>query len=217
MQPLRVLIVGVGGLGKCLLAEAISRNFSVSVLVRNLEKLKNSIDEKTLNQIEKINIGDGTDSQTLDAAMHNIDVILSGRGADPELAQALANAVQRNGVKKVCWPGGTTNVMAEDGVTPNYKVLGHLGKWVENAYALHGKCINFIRQAEINYVIFCPGKMDSVGYKSQDIQNTIRVNRDAGPFVSYEDAAWVILEAASTSQYDKQLISAATNVLYGHP
>jgi hypothetical protein len=39
----------------------------------------------------------------------------------------------------------------------------------------------------------------------------MRINRDAGPFVSYEDAAWVMLEAATTHDYDRQLVSGATD------
>ncbi|MDY0391061.1 NAD(P)-dependent oxidoreductase [Desulfobulbus oligotrophicus] len=210
MKPLRVLIVGVGGLGKCLVLEALERDLPVSVLVRNQEKLRDDLGEATLAKLENIHVGDGTDAQVLDKAMQDIDVVLSGRGAAPDLARELAAAVKRNGVKKLCWPGGTTNVMAEDGITPNYKELQHLGSWVEQAYALHGACIDIIRKAGINYVIFCPGRMQGTGRRSPDVQATIRINRDAGPFVSYEDAAWVLLEAATTDSYDHQLISAAT-------
>lgn len=210
MKPLSILVVGVGGLGKCMVQEALERGLRVSVLVRNREKLAHDLGQADLSKLDSIHVGDGTDAATLDQAMHDVDVVLSGRGAVPDFARALAAAVKRNNVKKLCWPGGTTNVMAEDGVTPNYKQLLHLGDWVENAYALHGECIDAIREADINYVIFCPGRMQGVGQRSPNVQATIRINRDAGPFVSYEDAAWVILEAATTSTYDRQLISAAT-------
>lgn len=210
MNPLRILIVGVGGLGRCLVQEALERGLSVSVLVRHREKLERELEVTVLSQLEKIHIGDGTDATALDSAMQGIDVVLSGRGAAPDLAEALATAVARNGVQKLCWPGGTTNVLADDGVTPNYKRLAHLGSWVEQAYITHGKCIEAIRQAGVNFVIFCPGVMKSKGQLSPDVKKTIRINRDAGPFVSYEDAAWVILEAATTTTYDQQLVSAAT-------
>lgn len=210
MSQMRILIVGVGGLGKCLVQEALERGLSVSVLVRHREKLERELGETALAQLEKVHVGDGTNAVTLDSAMQGIDVVLSGRGAAPDLAMALATAVARNGVKKLCWPGGTTNVLADDGVTPNYKQLLHLGNWVEKTYTVHGKCIEAIRQAGVNFVIFCPGLMKSKGQRSPDIQKTIRINRDAGPFVSYEDAAWVILEAATTTTYDQQLVSAAT-------
>ncbi|KXZ71585.1 MULTISPECIES: NAD(P)-dependent oxidoreductase [Acinetobacter] len=209
---MNVLVVGVGGLGKSLVQESLQRGLSVSVLVRDRSKLEAELDAETLSRLTKIIVGDGTQAKTLDEAMQGIDVVLSGRGADPTLAKELAAAVKRNGISKLTWPGGTTNVMAEDGITPNYKQLKHLGSWVEGAYRAHGASINAVQQAAINYVIFCPGRMQSVGKRSPDVASTIRINRDAGPFVSYEDAAWVILEAATTNAYDGQLISAATQV-----
>ena len=212
MQPLSVLIVGVGGLGKCMVLEALERGLRVSVLVRNKTKLEDELGKEILAKLSKITVGDGTHAKVLDEALSGIDAVLSGRGADPQLAHELAAAVKRNDVKKLCWPGGSTNVLADDGVTPNYKRLLHLGSWVEGAYRAHGACIDAIHQADINYVIFCPGRMASVGQRSPDVRSSVRINRDAGPFVSYEDAAWVMLEAATTSNYDNQLISAATKL-----
>ncbi|MGA4212734.1 NAD(P)-dependent oxidoreductase [Ralstonia nicotianae] len=212
MQPLSVLIVGVGGLGKCMVQEALERGLRVSVLVRNEAKLEAELGENILAKLSKITVGDGTNARVLDEAMSGIDVVLSGRGADPHLAQELAAAVKRIDVKKLCWPGGTTNVLADDGVTPNYRRLLHLGSWVEGAYRAHGACIDAIRQADINYVIFYPGRMASVGRRSPDVRASVRINRDSGPFASYEDAAWVMLEAATTNNYDRQLVSAATKL-----
>lgn len=210
MKTLRILVVGVGGLGKCMAQEALERGLDVSVLVRQRAKLERELGETDVSRLEKIYVGDGTDMDTLDGAMKGIDIVLSGRGADPDLAHALSNAASRNGVDKLCWPGGTTNVLADDGITPNYKHLSHLGSWVERAYKVHGQCIEAIRKSGINYVVFCPGRMENRGQRSPNVGTTIRINRDAGPFVSYEDAAWVIIEAATTSRYDQQLISAAT-------
>ncbi|TDN69993.1 NAD(P)H-binding protein [Paraburkholderia sp. BL10I2N1] len=212
MQPLSVLIVGVGGLGKCIAQEALERGLRVSVLVRNEAKLEAALGGDIVAKLCKITLGDGTRPQVLDEAMSGIDVVLSGRGADPDLAFELAAAVKRNDVKKLCWPAGTTNVLADDGVTPNYERLVHLGSWVEGAYRAHGACIDAIREADINYVIFCPGRMGSVGLRSTDVRASVRINRDSGPFVSYEDAAWVMVEAATTNNFDRQLISAATKV-----
>jgi len=212
MQSLSVLIVGVGGLGKCMVQQALERGLHVSVLIRNQAKLEAELGSESVTRMSKITVGDGTQPSLLNDAMARVDVVLSGLGANVHLARELAAAVKRNGVKKLCWPGGTTNVMADDGVTPNYKRLLHLGSWVEGAYRAHGACIDAIRQADINYVIFCPGRMESVGQRSPDVRASVRVNRDSGPFVSYEDAAWVMLEAATTNNYDHQLVSAATKL-----
>lgn len=210
MQNPNVLIVGVGGLGQCMVREALERGLRVSVLVRSRDKLVATLGEATAARLHSITVGDGSDPATIDAAMKDIDVVLSGRGADPYLARALAEAVERRGTGKLCWPAGTTNVMADDGVTPNHLRLQNLGSWVEGAYRTHGACIDEIRLAGIRHVIFCPGRMASAGRRSPGVRASIRIDRDAGPFVSYEDAAWVMLEAATTSTYDNQLISAAT-------
>jgi putative NADH-flavin reductase len=211
MQELSVLIVGVGGLGKCMVSEALERGARVSLIVRDQEKLKVELGSEMLAKVSKIIVGDGSQAALLDEAMPGIDVVLSGRGADALLAGELAAAVKRHGVKKLCWPGGSTNVMADDGITPNYQRLLHLGSWIEGAYRLHRDCIDAIQQININYVIFCPGRMASVGKRSADVRASVRINRDGGDFVSYEDAAWVMLEAATTNTYDRELISAGTS------
>ena len=100
--------------------------------------------------------------------------------------------------------------MADDGITPNDKRPGPHGGWVERAFRAHVACIEVIHRADINRVIFCPGRMGGVGRRSPDVRSSVRINRDVGPFGSYEDAAWVMLEAATTNTYDRELISAGT-------
>ena len=210
MTNSHVLIVGVGGLGTHLVHEALERGCRVSVHVRDRAKLEQRLDQETLERLEAVHVGDASDAASLDDAMSEADVVLSGIGAAPQLAESLAAAVDRNMPSKICWPAGSTNVKAEDGVTPNYQSLRELGDWVEGAYRSHQACIDAIRETGINYVILCPGRMDSVGHRSPDVRSTVRVDRDAGPFLSYEDAAWVMLEGAVTDTYDRQLVSAAT-------
>jgi len=52
--------------------------------------------------------------------------------------------------------------------------------------------------------------MKSLGRRIPDVRSTIRINRDGGPVVSYEDAAWVMIEAATTDAFDRELVSAGT-------
>lgn len=210
VQQLNILVVGVGGLGQAMVQEALDRGTGVRVLVRDRSKLEATLGAETVAKLEDVTVGDGTDPDTLDAAMRGVDVVLSGRGADPHMAETMAQAVKRNGMTKLCWPAGATNVMADDGVTPNYKTLLDQGSWVEDAYRAHGACIEAIRDAGINHVILCPGRMQAVGRRSPNVRDTVRIDRDAGPFLSYEDAAWVMLEGATTGTYDRQLVSAAT-------
>jgi hypothetical protein len=104
---------------------------------------------------------------------------------------------------------GETNVMQEDGGTPNW--LAWKDKWppAESAFRAHGAAIAAIRAVGANFIVFCPPAMDAKGAVSQP-PPTIRVNRPSGRmFLSYEDAAWTMVEAAAASQYDGQLITAA--------
>ncbi len=205
-----LLIIGVGGLGSAMVREALQRGLRVSVLVRHPDKLLTSLGVATLDQLENVFVGDGTDPDVLDSSMTGVDVALSGRGADPHLAAAVAAAVARNAPRKLVWPAGSTNVKAEDGVTLNYVQLMPTAAWAEAAYLTHQACIDAIRAAHVTSVIFCPGVMSATGHRSADVAATIRIDRDGGSFVSYEDAAWVMVEAATTSTYDGQLISAGT-------
>lgn len=211
MTNTHVLIIGVGGLGTAMVHEALERGCRVSVQVRDRSRLQQRLDRDTLDRLEAVHVGDASDATGLDEAMSGTSVVLSGIGAAPKLATSLAAAVDRNDPGKLCWPAGSTNVKADDGVTPNYQTLRDLGDWVEGAYRTHQACIDAIRDAGINYVILCPGRMDSVGHRSQDVRSSVRVDRDAGSFLSYEDAAWVMLEGALTDAYDHQLVSAATH------
>lgn len=210
-----ILVVGVGGLGRRVVEEALSRGASVSVLVRNRSKLDEELGAANVSRLKRVFVGDGTNATVLDESLstNDVDVVISGRGADVGLAKALAEAVKRNGKpKKLIWPAGATNVLADDGVTPNYKTILNLGPWIEKAYKAHGACIDAIKNVGITHVIYCPGMMRDVGKRSpvETIKAGIRVNRSGGAFVSYEDSAWVIVEAALTSTWDNQLVSAGT-------
>lgn len=193
-----------------MLHEALERGCRVSVQVRDRSKLESRVADDVLDRLEGVHVGDASDTTALDEAMTGADAVLSGIGAAPPVAASLAAAVGRNDPEKLCWPAGSTNVKADDGVTPNFETLRDLGSWVEGAYRAHQACIDAIRDTGINHVIFCPGRMSSVGQRSTGVRSTIRIDRDAGPFVSYEDAAWVMLEGALTDTYDRQLVSAAT-------
>jgi putative NADH-flavin reductase len=208
--PKNLLVIGVGGLGKCLVEEALTRNQNISVLIRNRDKLTAQLGEENISKLTNITVGDATDPHALDKALHGIDVVISGRGADPAVATALSDAVSRNHTRKICWPAGTTNVLADDGKTPNYLKLLPTWPVAEQVYKTHQECIDALSRSEATCVFWCPGKMDATGHRSPDVESTIRINRDAGAFVSYEDAAWVILEAALTTKYDNKKVSAAT-------
>jgi len=205
-----VLIVGVGGLGTHMVHEALERGLAVSVMVRDRAKLDTRLDPATIDRLANITVGDATNPAALNQAMQGIDAVLSGNGAHQKMAAELAAAVGRNGVLKLIWPAGGSNAMDEDGITPAYKQYMDWWPGAEQVYLAHQACIDAIRDTGINYVIFGPGRMTPAGKRSAEVAATVRVNRVAGMQVSYEDAAWVMLEAATTNKWDHELVSAAT-------
>lgn len=205
-----VLIVGVGGLGSHMVHESLERGLSVSIMVRDRAKVDHRLDTDTIARLASITVGDATDPAALDRAMAGVDVVLSGNGAHQKMATELAAAVKRNHVQKLVWPAGGSNAMDEDGVTPAY--VRYLDWWpgAEQVYLAHQACIDAIRDTGINYVVFGPGRMTPAGHRSPNVASTVRINRVAGMQVSYEDAAWTMLQAATTNAWDRELVSTAT-------
>ncbi|KAJ3015019.1 UNVERIFIED_CONTAM: hypothetical protein HDU68_012907 [Siphonaria sp. JEL0065] len=72
----------------------------------------------------------------------------------------------------------------------------------------HQAGIDAIRETGIDHVVFCPSHMRSVGAASIPLV-AARVNRQSGNFVSYEDAAVVMVDVIEKSERDRQLITAA--------
>lgn len=209
---LSVLVVGAtGGLGKCLVQEALTRGHSVSVLVRNKDKFNTEFADMSATwPASNLFVGDAaTDASAVKKACEGKDVVLIGVGAVESIARNIAEQASATGVKKVVHVAGATNVMDEDGVTPLWKKWALTWAPAEKAFIAHGKCIEAIRSTGINHVIFCPAYMNNKGQKSSPVQ-TPKVNRESGPFVSYEDAAHIMVNAAEKPDWDGQLITAAT-------
>lgn len=207
----QILVVGAtGGLGQSIVREALSRGHTVSVLARDSSKLS-SIFRDIYSRLNVIHIGDARNASLVATAATGQDVIFGTQGGDPLFARVLAEQAKAAGSKFI-FVAGATNVMAEDGVTPNY--VSYLTQWAgaEGAYRAHGACIDEIRNTGVNFVVFCPGFMSSTGSKSPGLPAAanIRVNRPSGNYVSYEDAAFVMLEAAEASLWDGMLITAST-------
>ena len=211
VNQLSLLVVGAtGGLGKHLVKEGLNRGHSVSVLVRNREKLEAEFAPNVLSALKEVHVADaGADAELVRQACSGKDVVLSGSGAVEPVADTVANQAKLAGVKKFVYVAGATNVMDEDGVTPLWKKYASYWPPAERAYNSHGKCIEAIRRSGINYVVFCPALMKEVGSKSNPVQIP-KINRESGGFVSYEDAAHVMVDAAELPTWDNQLITAAT-------
>ncbi|KAI3642922.1 hypothetical protein MP228_012477 [Amoeboaphelidium protococcarum] len=211
-KPLSILVVGAtGGLGKSLVHECLARGHSLSVLVRNQDKLAVVFAETVFSlPASNIFIGDAaTDTDIVKKACEGQDVVLMGVGGAEDVARIVAEQSKVAGVKKIVHVAGLTNIMDDDGTTPMWKKI--ISSWppAEEAFIAHGKCIDAIRATGINYVVFCPGYMSGKGKKSSPMI-TPKINRDCGDHVSYEDAAHVMMDAAEKSNWDGELITAAT-------
>jgi len=89
--------------------------------VRNKTKIEAELGKEILAKLSKITVGDGTHANLLDEAMSGIDAVLSGRGADPQLAHELAAAVKRNKYPPAK-PGGVRLLAPQRGLSAIVKV-----------------------------------------------------------------------------------------------
>ena len=78
----------------------------------------------------------------------------------------------------------------------------------------HSPCIDAIKTSGANFVIFCPGRMLPRGKVSSPPPQILTRGdpkyNSKMQFVSYEDAAHAMLEAAARSEYDGTHIQALT-------
>jgi hypothetical protein len=93
-------------------------------------------------------------------------------------------------------------------VTLHYKAFGEQGAAF---YRAHTPCIDAVKASGVTYIIWCPGVMKS-GQRSSPPPRTLLRADPAGlaawDYVSYEDAAQVIVSACEASEFDNQHISA---------
>ncbi len=204
------LVVGAaGGLGRCIVLEALARGHVVSVAVRSQAKLTGLFEPAQLAQIHKVHEGDGaTDFPFARTSAAGVDVIISAAPANPELARSLGEAAVAHG-SRVLWTAGASNILEADGKTMHYKSFGPMG---EGFYAAHTPTIAALRETGANSIIWCPGFMKGKGKKSE-LQAPILLHAaPAGTapmdFISYEDAADVILRAVESREYDGKHIAA---------
>ena len=78
-------------------------------------------------------------------------------------------------------------------------------------YKAHTPCIDAVKATGATYIIWCPGIMKG-GERSTPQPKTLLFADPTGlaswDFVSYEDAAQVMVSAAETSEFDNKHISA---------
>lgn len=207
-EMLKVLIVAAtGGLGRVLVKEALARGHTVSVLVRNPEKLAGALPAEDVSRLAVIQ-GDGSDTAKVRLAAAGQDVVFGCKGGDVDFARVLAEQSKAVGAKLI-FVAGATNIDMEDGM-PAVQYFETRWAPARAAYTSHQACIDAIRATGVNHIVFCPPGMHSVGAKSSPPPTVrLRFPKDS-MFCSYEDAASVMMDAAETSAYDGQHITAVT-------
>ena len=205
---LRLLIVAAsGGLGTNLVKEALSRGHIVSVVARDHAKLATLLGSD-LERLAGVHIGSAEDAEFVRSSMTGIDVVLSGAPAVPNIAKTLADAVLVTGARKIVWVAGASNMVEDDGVTLHHLKFGPSGV---NYFNAHAPCIDAIKSTGANHVIFCPGLMKPAGAKSPTPPEIFtRCKPDQVDFVSYEDAAWAMVQVAEVDTFDGKLCEAIT-------
>lgn len=204
------LVVGAaGGLGRCILREALSRGHAVSALVRSREKLAAALSPSELSSLRAVHEGDAAAHPALAlTASVGVDAILAAAVPNPALARVLGEAAVARGARAL-WTAGSSNILEADGVTMHYKSFGPMG---EQFYSAHTPCIAALKATGAVHIIWCPGLMKGRGSKSAPPPPILLHAAPAGAapmdFISYEDAADVILRAVETQEFNNTHIAA---------
>lgn len=213
---LSLLIVGAaGGLGRAIVREALSRGARVSVLVRDAGKFAASDAGSEVPRLAGVHVGSGDDPAVVAAAARaaGATVVVGCKGGDAPFARGVARGAAAAGVPKVVTVAGATNLADADGVTPLWHKWAARWPPAESAYHAHAAAIAETRAAAaeapgLAYVVFCPPYMAARGAVSEP-PPAIVVNAEGASFISYEDAAWIMMEAAGRADLDNTLITGA--------
>lgn len=107
---LKTLVVGAtGGLGQCLVREALSRGHAVSVLVRDRAKLSTVLGDDVIARIVSVHVGDAKDAAFTGGAAAGQDIVFGAQGGDKDFALAVAEGAKAAGAKKFVFVAGATN------------------------------------------------------------------------------------------------------------
>ena len=212
---LKLLVVAAaGGLGSAVVREAMSRNHSVSVLVRSSDKLRAALGDETVQRLHAVHVGSAGDAAAVAAAVQGARAVISCAPPDPALASTLAEACKATGAK-IMWTAGAcvrpaaavsasavvgprlpfapltslrtggSNMFEADGVTYHYKAFGPAG---DGFFAAHSPCIDAVKASGATHIIWCPGVMRT-GARTTPAPKTLLFADPAGlaawDFVSY--------------------------------
>ena len=99
-----LVVAAAGGLGSAVVREALSRNLSVSVLVRSPDKLREVLGDDVA-RLQAVHVGSAADAASVASAVQGADAVISCAPPDPAVAHTLAQACVQAGAK-VMWTAG---------------------------------------------------------------------------------------------------------------
>ncbi|KAJ3088565.1 hypothetical protein HK100_008005 [Physocladia obscura] len=198
MVPLKVLVVRATG-----------------KLGQSMAKLDQELG-LTVKKLAAMHIGDAANAQAVLIAASGVAAVLNCVGANAAVALAVAHntAICRSKSVKLIHVAATTNVLSDDRKTFMWEHYAKTWVGAKHAFQDHLAAINAIKAENINFVVFCPGWMHPAPSGSNSKPPVqVRVNRLSGDHISYEDAAFVMVDAMEKREWDKLLITASTDML----
>ena len=100
-----LVVAAAGGLGSAVVREALSRNLSVSVLVRSPDKLREVLGADDVARLQAEHVGSAADAAAVSSALQGADAVISCAPPDPAVAHTLAHACVQAGAK-IMWTAG---------------------------------------------------------------------------------------------------------------
>ena len=101
-----LVVAAAGGLGSAVVREALSRNLSVSVLVRSPDKLREVLGPDDVARLQAVHVGSAADAAAVSSALQGgADAVISCAPPDPAVAHTLAHACVQAGAK-IMWTAG---------------------------------------------------------------------------------------------------------------
>ena len=205
-----ILLAASGQAGRTVLSELISRGHEVTAVVRNIEKLPESI-----HRIKD----DLSDEDRIAEIVEGADVVISAFGpakderffTDVEYTDILAEvtkrliaAVHKSNVKRFIMVGGAGSLW----FSPDVTVLDS-GHWPEAYVPIaksHIKAFTALKESDINWTYFSPPMLIEPGVRTGVYRlggDDLIVDEKGRSWISFEDYAVALVNEIEVPQHEK--------------
>jgi len=210
-KMMKLLIVAAsGGLGSRVVHEALARGHTVTCLARSQAKLAEAVGVDVLPKL-KVIIGDGTDHQIVTEAAEGVDAIISCGPSLPSLAKTLGEVCKASKTcKKVTITAGASNILEVDGKSHHLR----FGPQGVGYFNYHAPAIDALKSTGVTFTVWCPGLMKSGQKSSAEVKISNRAIIDGHKkfdFITYDDAANVIIRAVESTEWNNEHIAAISD------